>query len=100
MFGELAEWVPAHTLKPELLNDLLSLICACLEIPQYSIYEAVCLAATCLWRLASRKNVKNGENRVLFALFGDVPMRSILSVAKIIAYEKGPDIHHIDIVAE
>ncbi|VDM22561.1 unnamed protein product [Wuchereria bancrofti] len=47
---ELVEWLPANVLEPY-INDLL-----------YT-------AAKCLWRIASRKQAKNEENLVVFALF-------------------------------
>lgn len=48
----------------------------------YEIHELHFQAAKCLWRIASRKQAKNEENLVVFALFDDVPMRSILRAAK------------------
>uniref|UniRef100_A0A1I8EB23 Xpo1 domain-containing protein n=1 Tax=Wuchereria bancrofti TaxID=6293 RepID=A0A1I8EB23_WUCBA len=74
LFSELVEWLPANVLDPY-INDLLYTVCSFLETPQHCIYEVV---AKCLWRIASRKQAKNEENLVVFALFGDVPMRSIL----------------------
>ncbi|VDK77688.1 unnamed protein product [Litomosoides sigmodontis] len=78
LFGELVEWLPANVLEPY-INDLLYIVCSFIETPQHGIYE---VAAKCLWRIASRKQAKNEENLVVFALFGDVPMRSILRAAK------------------
>ncbi|KAL3990326.1 Exportin 1-like family protein [Acanthocheilonema viteae] len=77
LFGELVEWLPANVLEPY-INHLLYTVCSFLETPQYCIYE---VAAKCLWRIASRKQAKNEENLVVFALFGDIPMRSILRAA-------------------
>uniref|UniRef100_A0A915Q658 Importin N-terminal domain-containing protein n=1 Tax=Setaria digitata TaxID=48799 RepID=A0A915Q658_9BILA len=77
LFSELVEWVAAGVLEP-FISDLLYTICSFLETPQHCIYE---VAAKCLWRLASRKQAKNEENLVVLALFGDVPMRSILTAA-------------------
>uniref|UniRef100_A0A8R1TRJ5 Xpo1 domain-containing protein n=1 Tax=Onchocerca volvulus TaxID=6282 RepID=A0A8R1TRJ5_ONCVO len=89
LFGELVEWPPANVLEPY-INDFLYTICSFLETPQHCIYE---LAAKCLWRIASRKQAKNEENLVL-ALFGDVPMRSILKAANQAASVGAENVEH------
>ncbi|VDN89224.1 unnamed protein product [Brugia pahangi] len=90
LFGELVEWLPANVLEPY-INDLLYTVCSFLETPQHCIYE---VAAKCLWRLASRKQAKNEENLVVFALFGDVPMRSILRAANQAASVGAGNVEH------
>uniref|UniRef100_A0A158Q7S7 Xpo1 domain-containing protein n=1 Tax=Elaeophora elaphi TaxID=1147741 RepID=A0A158Q7S7_9BILA len=90
LFGELVEWLPANILEPY-INDLLYTVCSFLETPQHCIYE---VAAKCLWRLASRKQAKNEENLVVFALFGDVPMRSILRAANQAASVGADNVEH------
>ncbi|VDK65009.1 unnamed protein product [Onchocerca ochengi] len=89
LFGELVEWPPANVLEPY-INDFLYTICSFLETPQHCIYE---VAAKCLWRIASRKQAKNEENLVL-ALFGDVPMRSILKAANQAASVGAENVEH------
>ncbi|VDO30568.1 unnamed protein product [Onchocerca flexuosa] len=89
LFGELVEWPPANVLEPY-INDFLYTICSFLETPQHCIYE---VAAKCLWRIASRKQAKNEENLVL-ALFGDVPMRSILKAANQAASVGADNVEH------
>ncbi|CAG9539165.1 unnamed protein product [Cercopithifilaria johnstoni] len=90
LFGELVEWLPANILEPY-INDLLYTVCSFLETPQHCIYE---VAAKCLWRIASRKQARNEENLVVFALFGDIPMRSILSAANQAASVGANNVEH------
>uniref|UniRef100_A0A1I8EM21 Xpo1 domain-containing protein n=1 Tax=Wuchereria bancrofti TaxID=6293 RepID=A0A1I8EM21_WUCBA len=90
LFSELVEWLPANVLEPY-INDLLYTVCSFLETPQHCIYE---VAAKCLWRIASRKQAKNEENLVVFALFGDVPMRSILRAANQAASVGAGNVEH------
>ncbi|KHN85840.1 Exportin-5 [Toxocara canis] len=90
LVGEVVEWASAKVLEPH-LNALLRAVCAYLDKPQFSLYE---YAARCLWRIASRRRAKNDENMIVLALFGDVPMRSMLASASKAASVGAENVEH------
>ncbi|VDK17606.1 unnamed protein product, partial [Anisakis simplex] len=90
LLSEIVEWVSAKVLEP-FLNDILKVICEYLKKPQLSIYE---FAARCLWRLSSRRRAKNDENIIVVALFGDLPMKTILDSAVESANVNAENVEH------
>lgn len=78
LLSEIVEWVPNKTLEG-FIDEIIDLICAYLQTDIFGIYED---AAKCLWKLASRKNVKAQETPIVISMFRDNPMQIILSAAK------------------
>uniref|UniRef100_A0A158R678 Xpo1 domain-containing protein n=1 Tax=Syphacia muris TaxID=451379 RepID=A0A158R678_9BILA len=77
LLAEIVEWIPSKVLDLH-LDKLLEVVCSFLSGNDFSICDK---AANCLLRIASRKHIKNDENLVVMALFGDIPMQSILASA-------------------
>ncbi|VDD96590.1 unnamed protein product [Enterobius vermicularis] len=86
LLGEIVEWIPPKVLDVH-LEKILRVVCPFLNGNQFS-------AANCLLRIASRRHAKNNENLVVMALFGDVPMQSILASASAAASVGADDVMH------
>lgn len=78
LLSEIVEWVVNKVLE-EFVDEVIDVMCAYLQADMFGIYED---AAKCLWKLASRKNVKAQETPIVVSMFRDHPMRIILSAAK------------------
>uniref|UniRef100_A0A7E4VPR8 Importin N-terminal domain-containing protein n=1 Tax=Panagrellus redivivus TaxID=6233 RepID=A0A7E4VPR8_PANRE len=81
LLSESVDWVVGRVLE-ETVDSLIEVLCSYLQVAEHGIYEH---AATCLWKIASRKRAKTDETPIVVSMFKDAPMRAILNAASLAA---------------
>uniref|UniRef100_A0A914Y819 Exportin-1/Importin-beta-like domain-containing protein n=1 Tax=Panagrolaimus superbus TaxID=310955 RepID=A0A914Y819_9BILA len=81
LLSESVDWVVGRVLE-ETVDKMIEVLCAYLQVANHGIFET---AATCLFKIASRKRAKTDETPIVLSMFKDSSMQSIISAASLAA---------------
>ncbi|KAI6244084.1 Exportin-5 [Aphelenchoides fujianensis] len=90
LLGEFFEWASGKMLS-ESIDEIVDVLCLYLQTPTCGIYE---VTARCLYKLASRKRVKNDELPIVTSIFRDQPIQSILAACNLAASSSNTSVEH------
>jgi exportin-5 len=90
LLSESVDWVVGRVLE-ETVDSMIEVLCAYLQVANHGIYET---AATCLFKIASRKRSKTDETPIVMSMFKDAPMQSIIGAASLAASVSSSNADH------